>query len=159
MPTGLRCRVACLRGRRLFREFIGPALKNFVIAGDRLFRFGPLHRGRDGSKFRIFHYLFDDLFREGRGSGCSGFGQKGTGDLKAVKQEARPAGIDLVVGDFVQDLPDRELQTGTLGEVSGRRKGEGVAFRSTSGIDLRLAGPGATGEVMVITEMTGAERR
>jgi len=43
-----------------------------------------------------------------------GFGEVEAGDLEAVEEEPRAAGIDLVGGDALEDLADGELDGGLV---------------------------------------------
>ncbi len=81
----------------------------------------------------------------------------GAGDPEAVEEEAGAAGVDFVVGDFVEEERDAELDAAAFGEVGGGGEVEGGGAAGGAGLDLRLAGAGAAGGAVVVAEVLLAE--
>ncbi len=89
----------------------------------------------------------DDLF-DWFGLGCGRFGEVERGDLQAVEEQAGAFGVEIAVGDALQDEADSGLDGGAVlgqGKVEG---GEGVA---------RFGWLGGAGGVVVEAEDLAAE--
>ena len=97
---------------------------------------------------------FVDGFGGAFGGGLPrGFGQAGEGDLKAVEEQARALGVDVLPGDAGEDFSESELDRGSVFEV-GESEGGLVA---AAGFEFSL-GDGAAGGVVVVAEVLGFER-
>ncbi len=119
---------------------------------DPAFFGGELVRGRDEAVGGVGDDVFDD--REGFGDGFGGgFGEVEGGDLEAVEEEASTFGVEVALGDALQDESDTGLDGAA---VFGQREvegGEGVAV-GKEGVGGRFGGPAV---VVVEAEELSAE--
>ncbi len=109
--------------------------------------------GGAGSEGAV-EFVVDDLFHEGPGGGLlDGAGKVEAGDLEAVEQQAGAAGVEVVGGDALQDLAERELEGGAVfgpGEVE-----DGEACLARGGVFDGTAG-GVVEVAEVLVAKTGA---
>jgi hypothetical protein len=128
---------------------------SFDETGDGAFAFSGVayfRAGGEGAELGIGGDLFDnfDLLGFGVLAG-QGFGEVETGDLEAVEEEPGAAGINVVGGDALENLPDGLLDRGT---VFGEREVEGGAA-----LALVRVVDGPSGGVVVVAEVFSAEAR
>ena len=146
------------------RWMIGAAVEVFEEAGDEAVGAGGVGgeefgAGGDGAEVRVGDDVFDHGLLGGLGEGGAGVGEVERGDLEAVKEKAGAAGVELVVGEPVEDLSDGELD-GAAVLWNGEGEGGGALLALGHVRHLNHGGgdgSAGVGGVVVEAEVLGAE--
>ena len=109
----------------------------------------------DGAQVRVSDGVLDGVGLGIRGPGAR---EVDGGDLEAVEEEPRAAGVELVGGEAIEDLADGDLDgAAILGIGEGEGGGAELALREIDSLGLGTEGASTAGVVVVVAEILAAK--